>query len=164
MSSTQKKLLLIVCVGSVVIFVAIVFLLLPVRRGQSNGVFCWMEGTVTNISVNGDSIHIQMTGRFRLQQYRGIARTHLSVIEADCKRGISATLTPFRVFIAVTPDGRGGAVRNDKGALLGIIKVAAERGRAVKFELANPIIAFDTDGSITNVESAVVRATDADPH
>jgi hypothetical protein len=133
-------------------------------RGMSKGVGCWMEGTVTNINVNGDSIHLQLTGRFWLKQHRLFGRRLISTIEVDCSRGLSANLTQNEFFVAETPDGTGGAVRNDKGALTAILKAAAERGRTVKLELVAPVIAFDRHGGVTNVDVAVVRATDADLH
>jgi hypothetical protein len=164
MSSRRKKLFLVAGVTGVIVLAVIVFYRPLVLRGMSNGVFCGMEGTVTNVSGTAEDIHLQFNGRFWFAQYHGPRLAQHSVIEADCKRGLSATLTPSSFFVAMTPDGGGGAVRNDKGALLGILKAAAERGRVVKFELTNPVIAFDSHGGITNVESAVVRATDYDLH
>ncbi len=119
-----------------------------------------MEGPVTNITVTGDRIQFQLSGRFWFVQYpEGRPPRHL--IEVDGKRGISANVSQAELFFAMTADWRGGALR-EKGELLKILKTAAERGRVVKFELMRPKMDFGRDHSFTLTDAAVIRATDAD--
>jgi uncharacterized protein (AIM24 family) len=82
------------------------------------------------------------------------------VIEVHRKGGFSATVTPDS-FVAKTSDGRAGAVVNDKGKLLRILKTAAERGLVVKFALTQPKMDFGTNG-FTLLDAKVWHITDAD--
>ena len=154
------KLALGFIVGCLVI---LVILRLPFvfTRGMSNGVGCWMEGTVKDINPVGENIQVQFYGKVTLKQYQAPRLSKLSVIVVNCDRGIPATLSQGEIFIATTPDERGGAVRHKSGELLKILNAAAAQRRTVKFELTGPTLAFE-GGRITNVVSAVVRATDAD--
>jgi hypothetical protein len=59
----------------------------------------------------------------------------------------------------MTTDWRGGVIR-DPGALLGILRVASQAKRRVKFELLDAQLTFGRDNSFTVVSASVVRATD----
>jgi hypothetical protein len=137
-------------------------LLFPlVVLAKGDGVGFSMEGVLTNFSVSGEICHFTFTGTFHITQWHGISH---STVEIDCKHGFSATVTQYRFFVATHPYLNAAAVRNDPNALSAILKVAAERGRMIKFELVAPKITFGDMGSITNLESAVERATDWDLH
>ncbi len=136
-------------------------LLLPVAAlAKGEGVGFTMKGTLTNLTANGGSCQFTFTGTFHITQWRGASP---STIEIDCKRGFAATVTQNSFFVATHPTANAAAVRNDPNALSRILKAAAEHGRLVKFQLADPKITF-RDGKITSLESAVVRATDWDLH
>ena len=137
-------------------------LLLPfVALGKGDGVGFTMEGTVTNFSMNGANCQFTFKGTFRITQWQG---TSSSTVEIDCKQGFPATVTQNEFFVATDAHVNAAAVRNDPKTLSVILKAAAERGRVIKFELAKPKIAFGEKGSITNLQCAVVRATDWDLH
>ena len=143
-------------------FVICFSLLLPVTAlAKGDGVGFTMEGTLTNFTATGESYRFTFTGIFHITQWRGVSH---STVEIDCKHGFSATVTQNSFFVATHPSLNAAAVRNDPNALSNILKAAAEHGRLLKFELANPKITFGNSGSITNLESAVVRATDWDLH
>jgi hypothetical protein len=78
-----------------------------------------------------------------------------------CKSGISATVSQAEPFFAMSVDWRGGALRQ-KGELFKILKTAAERGSAVKFQLTQPKMDFGRDQNFTLTDAIVIRATDAD--
>ena len=143
-------------------FVIAFGLLLPVvALAKGDGVGFSMEGTVTNISTSGEGIHFTLTGTFRISQFRGLEH---SVIEIDCKRGVSATVSQGNPFFAMSSDGRAGALR-PQGELLKILKAAVEHSRVVKFELYDVKMAVGKGknyGDFTLLDAAVVRATDAD--
>ena len=143
-------------------FVIIVSLLLPiVALAKGDGVGFSMEGTVTNISVRGESIHFTFTGTFRISQFHGSQK---SVVEIDCKHGVSAALSQGDPFFAMSSDGRAGAIR-PAGELLKILRAAVEHNRTVKFELYDVKIAVGKDkdyGHFTLSDARVIRATDAD--
>src|SRR5213592_4717085 len=145
-------------------FVIALSLLLPVvALAKGDGVGFSMEGTVTNISVSGERIHFTFTGTFRISQFRG---SHASVVEIDCKRGVSATVSQGDPFFAMSSDGRAGALR-PRGELLKILTAAVEHGRVVKFELYDVKMAIGNRrrknyGDFTLLDAAVLRATDAD--
>ena len=145
-------------------FVVALSLLLPiVALAKGDGAGFTMEGTVTNISTSliGGSIHFTFTGTFRISQYHGLAR---SVVEIDCKHGVSATVYQGDPFFAMSSDWRAGALR-PAGELLKILKAAAEHNRVVNFELYDVKIAAGKDkdyGAFALTDAAVVRATDAD--
>ncbi|MBM3883233.1 MAG: hypothetical protein FJ387_26565 [Verrucomicrobia bacterium] len=141
--------------------VAASFILFAVSAfGKGGGVGFWMEGTLTNITVTGDRIQFQLTGRFWMEQFPD-GRPPRQLIEVDCKRGVSATVSQAEPFFAMTSDWHGGAIRQ-KGALLKILKAAAEHGRVVRFQMLQPKLEFGRDGSFTLTDAAVIRATDAD--
>ena len=143
-------------------FVIVLSLLLPVvALAKGDGVGFSMEGTVTNISVSGESIHFTFTGTFRISQFHGLQS---SVVEIDCKRGVSATVSQGDPFFAMSSDGRAGALR-PQGELLKILKAAVKHSRVVKFELYDVKMAVGKGknyGDFTLLDAAVLRATDAD--
>lgn len=137
-------------------------LLLPVvAHAKGDGVGFTMEGTLTNFAVSGSTCHFTFAGTFHITHWYGMTN---STVEIDCKHGCSATVTQWSVFIATHPTLNAAAVRNDPKALSGILKLAAERGRVIKFELVDPKISFGERGILSNLECAVVRATDWDLH
>lgn len=141
--------------------VLVALLMLPVLiHAKGDGVGLWMEGTVSNVDVEGQDIHLMLSGRFWLEQYRGNSR---SSVEVDGRRGLAVTVTQAAPFFATTSDWRGGAIR-DPGALLAILRVAAQQRRLVRFELVDAQLSFGRDGSFTVSRAAVVRATDHDLH
>jgi hypothetical protein len=141
--------------------VVVCFLISAVSTfAKGGGVGFWMQGTITNITVAGDRIQFQLTGRFWFEQFPD-GRPPRQVIEVDCKGGVSATVTQADPFFAMTSDWRGGAIRQ-KGELLKILKTATERGRVVKFEMMRPKMEFGSDQSFALTDAAVIRATDAD--
>ena len=137
-------------------------LLLPcVALAKGGAVGFTMSGTLTNFSVSGEACHFTFTGTVQITQWHGVSH---STIEIDCTNGFAATVTQNQFFVATHPTLNAAAVRNDSKALSGILKIAAERGRVIRFELADPKITFGDRGQIINLESAVVRATDWDLH
>jgi hypothetical protein len=137
-------------------------LLVPfVALAKGDGVGFSMEGTLTNFSASGASCQFTFTGTFRITRWQGASA---STVEVDCKQGFPAIVTQNDFFVATDPHVNAAAVRNDPKALSVLLKAAAERGRLINFELVNPKIAFGDKGSITNLQCAVVRATDWDLH
>ena len=152
MKKSRILLLVLLVVSSVVVATS--------AFAKGGGVGFWMEGTITNVTVAGDRIQFELTGRFWLEQFPD-GRPPRQMIEVDCKRGISATVSQAEPFFAMTSDWRGGAIRQ-KGELLKILKTAAQRGRVVKFEMMQPKMEFGRDQSFRLTDAAVIRATDAD--
>jgi|SRR5581483_561095 len=143
-------------------FVIGLSLLLPiVALAKGNGVGFTMEGTLSNFRASGETCHFTFAGTFHITRWYGVRN---STVEIDCKQGFPATVTQCNFFVATHPTLNAAAVRNDPKALSGILKVAAERRRVIKFELVAVKIAFGDSGSITNLECAVARATDWDLH
>ena len=139
--------------------VLVALLMLPVLlHAKGEGVGLWMEGTVSSVDVEGQGIHLTLSGRFWLEQYRGNRRSR---VEVDGRRGLAVTVTQATPFFAMTSDWRGGAIR-DPGALVAILRSAAQQGRLVRFELVDAQLSFGRDGGFTVVRAAVVRATDHD--
>ena len=120
-----------------------------------------MEGTVSNVTAEGDKIQFHLKGQFRFEQYPDGHTPQ--VIKVDGEKGIYASVHQADPFFAFTTDWGGGSIQN-KGGLLRILKAAAERGNVVRFELLEPQLAFDAWHNITLSDAAVVRATDADLH
>jgi len=119
-----------------------------------------LEGTVTNVVALMDGrIKFQVNGRFWMSQYPP-NRTKQAVIEVHRGAGFSATVTPDS-FVAFTPNGRAGAVQNDKGRLLKILEKAAERGTSIKISLTNPKMDFG-EGGFTLLDAKVWQITDVD--
>ncbi len=118
-----------------------------------------MEGTVTNVVLNGERIEFQVNGRFWFSQYPPESPKQV-MIEVHRKDGFSATVTPDS-FVAMTSNWRAGSVVNDKGRLLKILMAAAERGTVVKFSLTQPKMDFGTNG-FSLLDAKVWRITDAD--
>jgi hypothetical protein len=136
--------------------------LLPVSLlAKGGGIGFWMEGTVTDVTTEGDRIKFHLKGQFRFDQYSGGHTPQ--IIKVDCEKGITAIVHQADPFFAFTPDWGGGSIQG-KGGLLRILKAAAERGGIVRFELLEPQITFDARQNITLTDAAVVRATDADLH
>ena len=125
------------------------------------GVGLWMEGTVSEVKAEGQKIRLALTGRFWFAQHRG---QQASIIEVRDLRGgpatIPATLTQGKMFFAMVENWGGGALREDKGALLSILQTAAGSARAVKFELVNARLKFGPGGKFTVESADVVRLTD----
>jgi hypothetical protein len=139
------------------ILVGLSLLLPAVAFAKGNGVGFTMEGTVTNFHASGQSYHFIFTGTFHITRWYGLTN---STVQIDCKQGVPATVTQCSFFVATYPNANAAQVRNNTNALLHILKAADESGKVIKFELADPKIAFGNGGSITNLESEVVRATD----
>ena len=147
--------------ASIKLVIALSLLLPVVALAKGDGVGFSMEGTVTNMSASGGSIHFTFTGTFRISQFHGL---HNSVVEIDCKRGVSATVSQGDPFFAMSSDWRAGALR-PAGELLKILRAAVEHNRVVKFELYDLKLAVGIGkdyGDFTLSDAAVVRATDAD--
>jgi hypothetical protein len=125
---------------------------------KGDGVGLWMEGTVSNVNADGEDIHLTLSGRFWFEQYRGNSR---SSVEVDGRRGLPLTVTQAAPFFAMTTSWRGGAIR-DPGTLLAVLRVAAQRGQLVRFELADAQVSFGRDSTFSVVRASVVRATDHD--
>jgi hypothetical protein len=143
-------------------FVIGLSLLIPLLAlAKGDGIGFTMEGTLTNFSMSGTNCHFVFTGTFQITQWHHISST---TIEMDCKHGFPATVTQNWFFVATHPTANAAAVRNDPNALAKILERAAARGRVIKFELVNPRITYGNAGSITELQSAVVRATDWDLH
>jgi hypothetical protein len=137
-------------------------LLLPsVALAKGDGVGFAMSGTLTNFRVSGATCHFIFRGTVQITQWRGSSH---SMVEIVCTNGFAATVTQNQFFVATAPILNAAAVRTDPNALSRILRIAAERGRVIKFELADPKITFGGSGQIKNLESAVVRATDWDLH
>ena len=137
-------------------------LLLPcVALAKGDGVGFTMSGTLTNFSISGETCHFTFTGTVKITQWHGASS---SAVEIVCTNGFAATVSQNHFFVATHPTLNAAAVRNDPKALSGILKVAAERGRVIKFELADPKITFGGRGHIKDLECSVVRATDWDLH
>ena len=64
------------------------------------------------------------------------------------------------MFFAMVENWRGGAIREDKGALLAILRSAAGSPQVLKFELVNTRLKFGSIGDLTVESAEVVRATD----
>jgi hypothetical protein len=137
------------------------FLLPCVAMAKGDGVGFTMSGTLMNFNVSDETCHFTFTGTVQITQWHGVSH---STVEIVCTNGFAATVTQNQFFVATHPTLNAAAVRNDPKALSGILKIAAERGRVIKFELADPKITFGDRGQIRNLESAVVRATDWDLH
>jgi hypothetical protein len=137
-------------------------LLLPsVALAKGDGVGFTMSGTLTNFSVSAETCHFIFAGTVQITQWSGVSHPSVEIV---CTNGFAVTVTQNQFFVATHPTLNAAAVRNDPKALSGILKIAAERGRVIKFELANPQITFGDRGQIKNLESSVVRATDWDLH
>ncbi len=138
--------------------VLIGLLALPVStNAKGAAVALWMEGSVAGVESDGQGIRLVLTGRFWLEQNRQGQR---SVVEVDAERGMKVTLVQASPFFAMTADWRGGTIRESRGALLEILRVAARDGRIVRLELAEANVAFGSDAVVTVVKGGVVRATD----
>jgi hypothetical protein len=142
-----------------IIGLALLAPLLGLAKGD--GIGFTMQGTLTNFSMSGTNYHFTFTGTFQITQWQNISHT---TIEIDCKHGFAATVSQNSFFVATHPTANAAAVRNDPNALSKILKLAAARGRVIKFELANPKISYGNAGNITELQSTVVRATDWDLH
>ena len=133
-------------------------LLLPnVALAKGDGVGFTMAGTLTNFSASGETCHFIFKGNVQITQWHGMFH---STVEIDCTNGFAATVTQNKFFVATHPTLNAAAVRNEPDAMSSILKLAAERGRVIKFELTDPKITFGDRGQVVNLESAVVRATD----
>jgi hypothetical protein len=137
-------------------------LLLPCAAlAKGGGVGFTMSGTLTNFSANEETCHFTFKGTVQITQWSGVSP---STVEIVCTNGFTATVSQNHFFVATHPTVNAAAVRNDPEALTALLKIAAERGRVIKFELADPKITFGDRGQIKHLESTVVRATDWDLH
>ncbi len=141
-----------------VILLLVILLLASAVQAKGDGVGLRMEGTVSNLQVQGDRLHFILTGRFSFKQWRGQTE---SSVDVDGSRGIPVTVVQAKPFYAVTEDGRGAAIR-EKGALAGILQAAAEHKRVVRFQLVDARLVFGREGRFTVAHAGVIRATDAD--
>ena len=131
-----------------------------VAKGE--GVGLWMEGKVSDVEKDGEAVHLLVTGRFWLDQYRGRERHALEVTGPQGQPAtIPATLTQARPFFAMATDWRAGAIR-EEGALAAMVEEAARREWTVRFEFEDAQLAFGRDGGLTVIRGNVVRATDHD--
>jgi len=129
---------------------------------KGEGVGLWMEGTVSEVRAEGQRVRLVLTGRFWFEQHRA---GQASVIEVrDLRTGgpanIPVTLTQGKMFFAMVENWRGGAIREDKGALLAILQSAAGSPQVLKFQLVNARLKFGSVGSLAVESADVVRATD----
>jgi hypothetical protein len=129
---------------------------------KGEGVGLWMEGTVSEVKAEGQRIRLVLTGRFWFEQHRN---QQASVIEVrDLRTGgpasIPATLTQGKMFFAMVENWRGGAIREDRGALLALLQRAAGSSQVLKFELVNARLKFGSIGKLTVESAQVIRATD----
>ncbi len=141
-----------------VILLLVSLLLAAAVQAKGDGVGLRMEGTVSNLEVQGDKLHFILTGRFSFKQWRGQTE---SSVDVDGSRGIPVTAVQAKPFYAMTEDGRGAAIR-EKGALAGILQAAAEHKRVVRFQLVDARLVFGREGRFSVAHARVIRATDAD--
>ncbi len=141
-----------------VILLLVSLLLAAAVQAKGDGVGLRMEGTVSNLEVQGDKLHFILTGRFSFKQWRGQTE---SSVDVDGSRGIPVMVVQAKPFYAMTEDGRGAAIRG-KGALAGILQAAAEHKRVVRFQLVDARLVFGRAGRFSVAHAAVIRATDAD--
>ena len=128
--------------------------------GKGDGVALRMEGTVSELEVQGDALKFVLTGSFSFKQWRGPDQRESSV-EVDGSRGISVTAVQWKPFFAMTEDRHGAAIQ-ERGALARILRAAAESGRVVKFEVVEARLLFGREGRFSVARASVIRATDAD--
>jgi len=144
-------------------FASITLLLLGLLVGncafaKGEGVALRMEGTVSNLEIQGEKLRFVLTGRFSFKQWRGQTE---SSVDVDGRRGIPVTVVQANPFFAMTEDGHGAAIR-EKGALAGILQAAAEHKRVVRFQLVDARLVFGRGGRFAVAHAGVIRATDAD--
>ena len=146
-------------------FASITLLLLGLLVGncafaKGEGIALRMEGTVSNLEIQGEKLRFVLTGRFSFKQWRGRDQTESSV-DVDGRRGIPVTVVQAKPFFAMTEDGHGAAIR-EKGALARILQAAAEHKRVVRFQMVDARLVFGREGRFTVAQAGVIRATDAD--
>jgi hypothetical protein len=129
---------------------------------KGDGIGFNMEGTVTNVTADGDAIHFAFKGRFRIGQSRQNGAQHTDIV-IECKPGTSITLKQHKEFFADYPTIAASALRG-KGHLLQILEKAAESGTSVKMNVMHPTIVFGQGGSLTVLDGLVDHATDPDLH
>ncbi len=144
-------------------FASISLLLLGLLVGncafaKGEGVALRMEGSVSNLEIQGEKLRFVLTGRFSFKQWRGQTE---SSVDVDGRRGIPVTVVQANPFFAMTEDGHGAAIR-EKGALAGILQAAAEHKRVVRFQLVDARLVFGRGGRFAVAHAGVLRATDAD--
>jgi hypothetical protein len=126
---------------------------------KGGGVGYWLEGKVTSVRLVDTHVELVIRGRLTLDQYSGAPSTRQS-IHYECERGISASLSQWEAFFAMSVDWRGGALRG-AGGLDRLVQSALKRGNVIKMELQKPNIHF-TDWQCPVVKAEVIRATDPD--
>src|SRR5882672_9494314 len=80
---------------------------------KGDGVGLRMEGTVSNLEVQGEKLKFVLTGHFYFKQWRDHKE---SSVDVDGSKGIQVTVVQWKPFYAMTENGRGAAIRA-KGAL-----------------------------------------------
>jgi hypothetical protein len=145
-----------------ILLVALVVVSPVVAFAKGEGVGLWMEGTVSDVQVEGPTIQFVLTGRFWFQQYRGRER---SIVEIKGEHGkpaiIPVTVTQGEPFFAMSPSWKAGAIQ-EQGALPRITQAASRHDRIVKFEFWGAEVAFGRAGHFTVVNGTIIRATDHD--
>jgi hypothetical protein len=135
-------------------------LLLPASvLAKGDGIGLRMEGTVSNLKVDGEKLSFTLTGRFYFEQY--LRGTERQAVEVDGRRGLPVTVVQAEPFFAVTPDRHGAALRPN-GTLARILRAAVDRKRVVKFELTDAKLEFGPERRFVVAYAEVIRATDAD--
>ena len=139
--------------------VVITFLLTNAALGKGNGIGFWLEGKVRDVNVNDQHMHFSMEGRFWMTQYREGSSQLPDRIEVPSSESISATVTQWKEFFAMTTDWGGGALRGD-GELLKLLSTASEKGSVIRLELLNPELQFPSSLNVIVKDAAIIRATD----
>ena len=124
---------------------------------KGGGVGYWLEGTVASVRLKDNHVELVIAGHLTLDQYTGGPSTR-QAIRYECTRGLSASLTQWESFFAMSSDWRGGGIRGE-GELGRLAETALKRGSIIKIELLNPKIDF-TDWQCPVVKAEAVRATD----
>ena len=139
-----------------VLLALIAFPLVVLSKGDGRSFV--IEGRVRTASAAAGGLELSING---------------DLLVTECIRG-KCTTTPWETgsemelhisqsqpFFAITPDRRGGSIR-EPDKLAHIVRRAAEHGQRVRLELRSPKISFDASGKVRQVEAEVGRITDYD--
>jgi len=141
--------------------VVLLLVVLPIlASAKGDGVALRMEGTVSDLEVQGETLKFVLTGRFSFKQWRGPQQEEQSV-DVDGSHGIPVTVVQWKPFFAMTEDGHAAALR-EQGELARILQAAARHNRVVKFQLVEARLLFGREGRFSVARASVIRATDAD--
>jgi len=143
--------------NSLLLFLALFAPMVVFAKG--GGVGFWLEGTISDLRVDGKVIELVVKGRLWLDQYLGGPESR-QAIEFECKKGIAGRFSSDQQFFAMSADGGAGALRSP-GQLKELLQRVVERGTKVKLELQNARIDF-RDWQCPAVTADVIRATDVD--